>query len=40
MKTVILPSGTTATIAQGKGHHLLQAQRKAKTADDIPSIDC
>jgi hypothetical protein len=36
MKTVILPSGKTANIEQGKGHHLLQAQRKAKTADEIP----
>lgn len=36
MKTVILPSGKTANIEQGKGYHLLQAQRKAKTADEIP----
>lgn len=35
-KKLILPSGKTATIENGKGRDLLQAQMKAKTADEIP----
>ncbi len=35
-KTLTLPSGKTATIENGKGRDLLQAQMKAKTADEIP----
>lgn len=35
-KELILPSGKIATIENGKGRDLLQAQMKAKTADEIP----
>lgn len=35
-KTLILPSGKTATIRPGKGHDLLQAQMKAKNSEEIP----
>ena len=35
-KTLILPSGKTAILTQGKGKDLLQAQMKAKTSDEIP----
>lgn len=35
-KTLILPSGKTATIKQGKGYDLLQAQMKAKNSEEIP----
>ncbi len=35
-KTLILPSGKTATIRQGKGYDLLQAQMKAKNSEEIP----
>lgn len=35
-KTLTLPSGKIATIENGKGRDLLQAQMKAKTADEIP----
>ena len=35
-KTIVLPSGKTAVIQDGKGHHLLQAQIKAKKAEEIP----
>lgn len=35
-KKITLPSGKTATMAQGKGYHLLNAQRTAKDSDSIP----
>ncbi len=35
MKEIVLPSGRRATIKEGKGRDLLNAQRKAKTADEI-----
>lgn len=35
-KELTLPSGKIATIEKGKGKDLLQAQIKAKTADEIP----
>lgn len=35
-KNLILPSGKTATIRQGKGYDLLQAQMKAKNSEEIP----
>lgn len=35
-KTLTLPSGKVAMIENGKGRDLLQAQMKAKTADEIP----
>lgn len=35
-KTLILPSGKTAEIRQGKGYDLLQAQMKAKNSEEIP----
>lgn len=35
-KTLTLPSGKIATLEQGKGRDLLQAQIKAKTSDEIP----
>lgn len=36
MKEITLPSGMTAKIIEGKGLHLLQAQRKAKYPDEVP----
>ena len=36
MKNITLPSGKKTTIEDGKGFHLLQAQRKAKNTDEIP----
>ena len=30
-----LPSGKKVKLAQGKGYHLLNAQRKAKTSEEI-----
>lgn len=36
MKEFILPSGKTAKMQNGKGYHLLCAQRKAKTTDEVP----
>jgi len=35
MKEITLPSGKTAAIKDGKGRDLLNAQRKAKTPDEI-----
>lgn len=35
MKEMILPSGKKATIKDGKGRDLLNAQRKAKSAEEI-----
>lgn len=35
MKKITLPSGKTATFKDGKGKDLLNAQRKAKTSDEI-----
>ena len=35
-KTLLLPSGKTAVIRKGKGFDLFQAQKKAKTSDEIP----
>lgn len=35
MREVILPSGKKATIKDGKGRDLLNAQRKAKSAEEI-----
>lgn len=35
-KTITLPSGKVATLEQGKGRDLLQAQTKAKTSEEIP----
>ena len=35
MKELILPSGKTAKFKDGKGRDLLNAQRKAKTSDEI-----
>lgn len=35
-KSLTLPSGKIAMIENGKGRDLLQAQMKAKTADEIP----
>lgn len=35
MKEIVLPSGKTAKIRQGKGRDLLNAWRKAKTPDEI-----
>lgn len=35
MKKIILPSGKIASINDGKGRDLLNAQRKAKTSDEI-----
>lgn len=36
MKELTLPSGKTAIIKKGQGFHLLAAQRKARTNDEIP----
>lgn len=36
MKNILLPSGKKVKIEDGKGFHLLQAQRKAKNTDEIP----
>ena len=36
MKQITLPSGKKAKIQDGKGYHLLQAQRKSKNTDEIP----
>lgn len=36
MKELTLPSGRTATIKKGQGFHLLAAQRKSRTNDEIP----
>lgn len=35
MKEITLPSGKTATIKDGKGKDLLNAQRKAKSPEEI-----
>lgn len=35
-KTILLPSGKTAVIRKGKGYDLFQAQKKAKTSEEIP----
>ena len=35
-KTITLPTGKTAIIREGRGFDLLQAQRNAKTSDEIP----
>ncbi len=35
-KTITLPSGKIATLEQGKGKDLLQAQTKAKASEEIP----
>jgi len=35
MKEIILPSGKKATIREGKGKDLLNAQRKARSAEEI-----
>ena len=35
MKQILLPSQKTATFKDGKGRDLLNAQRKAKTPDEI-----
>ncbi|MBR1626068.1 MAG: hypothetical protein IJ681_02875 [Bacteroidales bacterium] len=35
-KTLTLPSGKTATLRKGKGFDLYQAQKKAKTSEEIP----
>lgn len=35
MKEMILPSGKKATIKDGKGRDLLEAQRKAKSSEEI-----
>jgi hypothetical protein len=35
MKEITLPSGKTANFKDGKGRDLLNAQRKAKTPDEI-----
>ena len=35
-KNLTLPSGKTATIRDGKGKDLLQAQIKAKNSEEIP----
>lgn len=35
-KTIVLPSGKTAVIQDGKGRHLLQAQIKAQKPEEIP----
>lgn len=35
-KTLTLPSGKIATVRQGKGYDLLQAQMKAKTSEELP----
>lgn len=35
-KTLTLPSGKIATLRNGKGHDLLQAQMKAKNSEEIP----
>lgn len=35
MKNISLPSGKTAVLKDGKGLDLLNAQRKAKTSDEI-----
>ena len=35
-KTITLPSGKIATVRQGRGFDLLQAQIKAKTSEEIP----
>lgn len=34
-KTITLPSGKVASLEQGKGRDLLQAQTKAKTPEEI-----
>ena len=34
-ETLTLPSGKTATIKDGKGRDLLNAQRKAKSPEEI-----
>ena len=35
-KDITLPSGKTAKIKAGRGFDLLEAQKKAKTAEEIP----
>lgn len=35
MKQILLPTGKTAVFKDGKGKDLLNAQRKAKTPDEI-----
>ncbi|MBR1373624.1 hypothetical protein IJ556_04140 [bacterium] len=35
-KTLLLPSGKTAVIRKGKGFDLFQAQKTAKTSEEIP----
>lgn len=35
-KTLTLPSGKTAILRKGKGFDLYQAQKKAKTSEEIP----
>lgn len=35
-KSITLPSGKIATLEQGKGRDLLQAQMKAQTSEEIP----
>ena len=35
-KTLSLPSGKTAILRKGKGFDLYQAQKKAKTSEEIP----
>lgn len=35
-KMLTLPSGKIATVRQGKGYDLLQAQMKAKTSEELP----
>ena len=35
-KTLTLPSGKTAVLRKGKGFDLFQAQKKAKTSEEIP----
>ena len=36
MRELTLPSGKKTKIEDGKGFHLLQAQRKSKNTDEIP----
>ena len=35
-KTLQLPSGKIASLRKGKGYDLFQAQKKAKTSEEIP----
>ena len=35
-KTFTLPSGKTAVVEKGRGFDLLQAQKNAKTSEEIP----